>query len=118
MAPKPAKRPWGFKSVGLRFVTEPLPPRANAVVGLGLEAPYKRRVRVTHIGDEHLVCLSSDEVALLVDLCHAATFSEMLSHTAEDQRRQQRFMAEVQASLFDTAQEVWLKRRRQPLPVD
>ena len=88
------------------------------MVGLGLEAPYKRRVRVTHIGDEHLVCLSSDEVALLVDLCHAATFSEMLSHTAEDQRRQQRFMAEVQASLFDTAQEVWLKRRRQPLPVD
>jgi hypothetical protein len=75
-------------------------------------------VRVTHHGDEHLLCLSSDEVALLVDLCHAATFSEMLSHTAEDQQRQQRFMAEVQSSLFDTAQAVWLTRRRQPQPVD
>ena len=42
----------------------------------------------------------------------------MLPHTAADQRRQQRFMAEVQASLFDTAQEVWLKRRGQPLPVE
>jgi hypothetical protein len=75
-------------------------------------------VRVTHHGDEHLVCLSSDEVALLVDLCHAATFSEMLPHTAEDQRRQQRFMAEVQASLFEPAQKVWLTRRRQPLPME
>lgn len=102
----------------LQWVTERLPSRIEAVVGLGLEAPYRHRVRVTHIGDEHLVCLSSDEVALLVDLCHAATFSEMLPHSAEDQRRQQRFMAEVQASLFDTAQEVWLKRRRQPLPVE
>jgi hypothetical protein len=42
----------------------------------------------------------------------------MLSHTAEDQRRQQRFMAEVQASLFETAQKVWLTRRRQPLPME
>ncbi|MEB3200328.1 MAG: hypothetical protein VKK62_07360 [Synechococcaceae cyanobacterium] len=68
-------------------------------------------MKVTHHGDEHLLCLSSDEVALLVDLCHAATFSEMLPAAGADQRRQQRFMAEVQTSLFDTAQQVWQQRR-------
>jgi len=68
-------------------------------------------LKVTHHGDEHLVCLSSEEVALLVDLCHAAVFSDLLG---EEERgaRLKRFMGEVQTSLFATAQTVWRQKRR------
>ena len=68
-------------------------------------------MRVSHHGDEHLVCMSSEEVALLVDLCHAAAFSDELAAGADTRRRLQRFMADVQTSLFDTAQGVWNRQR-------
>jgi hypothetical protein len=75
-------------------------------------------VRVIHHGDEHLVCLSSEEVALLVDMCHAAVISDHLPARKSTQRRLRRFMGELQDSLFDTAQGVWRKRwsvaRRRP----
>ncbi|MCS5692388.1 hypothetical protein NZK33_10370 [Cyanobium sp. FGCU-6] len=68
-------------------------------------------MKVTHLDDEHLLRLSSEEVALLVDLCHAAAFSDELA-AGEDTRRQlQRFMGDVQTSLFDTAQNVWRRQR-------
>jgi hypothetical protein len=70
-------------------------------------------MKVTHHGDEHLLNLSSEEVALLVDLCHAAAFSDELASGGETRLRLQRFMGDVQSSLFETAQEVW-KRRRAP----
>jgi hypothetical protein len=70
-------------------------------------------VKVTHHGDEHLVCLSSEEVALLVDMCHAAVISDHLAAGKTTQRRLHRFMGELQSSLFDTAQTVW--RRRWPV---
>jgi len=67
-------------------------------------------VKVTHHGDEHLVCLSSEEVALLVDMCHAAVISDHLPAGKGTQRRLHHFMGELQASLFDTAQSVWRRR--------
>lgn len=70
-------------------------------------------MKVTHHGEEHLICLTSEEVALLVDLCHAAAFSDELAQGEETRRRLMRFMGEVQASLFDTAQEVWRHQRSQ-----
>ena len=72
----------------------------------------KPAVKVTHLEREHLLCLSSEEVALLVDLCHAATFSDMLPTEKETQRRLKRFMGEVQTSLHDTAQLLWKEKQR------
>lgn len=71
-------------------------------------------MKVTHHGDEHLLCLSSEEVALLVDLCHAAAFSDHLARETRRGHRLRRFMTEVQQSLFDTAQGVWRSKRRLP----
>jgi hypothetical protein len=68
-------------------------------------------MKVTHCDDEHLVCLSSDEVALLVDLCHAGAFSDELVQGQDTRRRLQRFLGEMQNSLFDTAQSVWQRQR-------
>jgi hypothetical protein len=70
-------------------------------------------MKVTHHGNQHLLNLSSEEVALLVDLCHAAAFSDELASGADTRLRLERFMGEMQASLFETAQEVW-KHRRAP----
>ena len=49
-------------------------------------------MKVTHCNDEHLVCLSSDEVALLVDLCHAGAFSDELAQGGDTRRRLKRFL--------------------------
>lgn len=68
-------------------------------------------MKVTHHGDEHLICLSSEEVALLVDMCHAAVFSDHLVTRNDTMPRLKRFMGEVQSSLFDTAQAVWRRKR-------
>ena len=70
-------------------------------------------MKVTHCNDEHLVCLSSDEVALLVDLCHAGAFSDELAQGGDTRRRLKRFLGEMQNSLFATAQEVWERQRCQ-----
>jgi hypothetical protein len=69
-------------------------------------------LKVTHHGDEHLIRLSSDEVALLVDMCHAAVISDHLTAEKDTTRRLRTFMGEVQISLFDTAQAVWARKRR------
>ncbi|MFM7395169.1 MAG: hypothetical protein ACKO22_12600 [Cyanobium sp.] len=72
-------------------------------------------MKVTHLDDEHLLRLSSEEVALLVDLCHAAAFSDELAAGADTRRQLQRFMGDVQSSLFDTAQDVWRRQRAEAL---
>jgi hypothetical protein len=69
-------------------------------------------MKVIHHGEEHLVCLSSEEVALLVDLCHAAAISDHLAAGPGSRRRLRRFMGEVQSGLFDTAQTVWQRHRK------
>jgi hypothetical protein len=68
-------------------------------------------LKVTHHGDEHLICLSSDEVALLVDMCHAAVFSDHLVCRRDREKRLKQFMGDVQMTLFDTAQSVWRRKR-------
>ena len=73
-------------------------------------------MKVSHLGDEHLLCLSSEEVALLVDLCHAAVFSDELGAAEGRSAHLRRFMADMQDSLFSTAQSVW-RRRHQSDPV-
>jgi hypothetical protein len=71
-------------------------------------------MKVTPHGEEHLVCLSSEEVALLVDLCHAAAISDHLPAGASSRRRLRRFLGEVQNGLLATAQMVWLRHRQPP----
>jgi ATP phosphoribosyltransferase regulatory subunit HisZ len=68
-------------------------------------------MKVSHLGEEHLVCLSSEEVALLVDLCHAAVFSDELGADEGRSASLRRFMEEMQQSLFSTAQSVWKQQR-------
>ena len=70
-------------------------------------------MKVTHHADEHLVCLSSEEVALLIDLCHAGAFSDELVQGKDSRRHLDRFLGEMQSSLFETAQTVWRRRRRE-----
>ena len=64
-------------------------------------------MKVSHLGDQHVLCLSSEEVALLVDLCHAGLFSDLLGHDRSPPGEVMRFMGEVQQSLVGTAQQVW-----------
>ena len=44
-------------------------------------------MRVTSVGTDHLLCLSEEEVGLLVDLCHAGDFSEHIASSAERRER-------------------------------
>jgi hypothetical protein len=61
-------------------------------------------MKVTHHGDEHLLCLSSEEVGLLVDLCHAGAFSDLLPRSRSKRRRLESFLGDVRATLMRTAQ--------------
>ena len=40
-------------------------------------------MRVSSVGTNHLLCLSEEEVSLLVDLCHAGAFSEHIASSPE-----------------------------------
>lgn len=68
-------------------------------------------MKVSHLGENHLLCLSSEEVALLVDLCHAALFSDELGASEGRSASLQRFMGQMQDSLLTTAQAEWQRRR-------
>jgi hypothetical protein len=57
-------------------------------------------MKVSRHGDQHLLCLSSEEVGLLVDLCHAGAFSDHLSSSAPRRQRLQHFLWQVQQSLL------------------
>ena len=61
-------------------------------------------MKVIHHGDEHLLCLSSEEVSLLVDLCHAGAFSDHLPRSRSRRRRVEGFLGDVRATLMRTAQ--------------
>lgn len=68
-------------------------------------------MKVIHHDDEHLLCLTSDEVALLVDLCHAGLYSDLLGHDRTPPGRMMRFVGDLQTALFSTAQRVWSRSR-------
>lgn len=61
-------------------------------------------MRVSSIGDHHLLCLSSEEVALLVDLCHAGAFSDHIAPSTERRERLKAFLWQVQQSLLPSVQ--------------
>ena len=61
-------------------------------------------MKVTHHGDQHLLCLSSEEVSQLVDLVHAGAFSDLLPRSRSKRRRLERFLSDVRTSLMRTAQ--------------
>ena len=62
-------------------------------------------MKVTHHGDQHLLCLSSEEVEYLVDLCHAGAFSDHLPRSRARRRRLEAFLGDVRATLMATAQQ-------------
>lgn len=68
-------------------------------------------MKVTHHDDAHLICLTSEEVALLLDLCHAGAFSDELVQDNDSRLRLQRLLGEMQLSLYQTAQTVWKRQR-------
>ena len=68
-------------------------------------------MKVIHKDQEHLVSLSSDEVALLLDLCFAGACSDLLPSTTSAKTRVRRFIGQVQECLLDTAQQEWLVKR-------
>ena len=68
-------------------------------------------MKVIHKDQEHLVSFSSDEVALLLDLCFAGACSDLLPSTNSAKTRVRRFVAQVQECLLDTAQQEWLAKR-------
>jgi hypothetical protein len=65
-------------------------------------------MKVTHHGDEHLLCLTSEEVSLLVDLCHAGAFSDLLPRSRRKRQRLEGFLGDVRATLMRTAQGQWM----------
>ena len=64
-------------------------------------------MKVSRHGDQHLICLSSEEVGLLVDLCHAGAFSDHLPRSAARQQRLHDFLWQVQQSLLLGVQQRW-----------
>lgn len=73
-------------------------------------------MKVTHHGEEHLLCLSSEEVALLLDLCHAGLYSDLLGHDRAGATNLMGFIGQMQHSLLGTAQGVWRRHRGRGLP--
>ena len=73
---------------------------------------------MTHRSEEKVqITRSGEEVAMLVDRCHAAAFSDLLPERRESQVRVQRFVWDVQNTLFDAAQSVWQSKRHLTMPV-
>ncbi|MFN7677734.1 MAG: hypothetical protein ACK5QW_03945 [Cyanobacteriota bacterium] len=73
-------------------------------------------VKVIHHNNEHLLCLSSEEAALLLDLCHAGVISDHLSPARNRRKRLERLVGDLQASLHAAAQSVWRRQAHGPLP--
>ncbi len=71
-------------------------------------------VRVIHHNNEHLLCLSSEEAALLLDLCHAGVISDHLSPARSRRRRLEKLLGDLQGALHATAQAVWRRQSRGP----
>ena len=68
-------------------------------------------MKVIHKDQEHLRSFSSDEVALLLDLCFAGACSDLLPSANSVKTRVRRFIAQVQECPLDIAQQEWLAKR-------
>lgn len=62
-------------------------------------------MRISSVGDNHLLCLSSEEASLLVDLCHAGAFSDHIAPSRERRERLDAFLWQVQQSLLPAVQQ-------------
>jgi hypothetical protein len=75
-------------------------------------------MKVSSVGDNHLLCLSDEEVGLLVDLCHAGAFSDHIARSAGRRERLDAFLWQVQQSLLPSVQKrygaIALKQAAQP----
>lgn len=65
------------------------------------------RVKVIHHNNEHLLCLSSEEAAMLLDLCHAGVISDHLSPTRSRRKRLESLVGDLQGALHSAAQAFW-----------
>jgi hypothetical protein len=61
-------------------------------------------MKVSSVGGDHLLCLSDEEVEMLVDLCHAGAFSEHIDPSPERRERLDAFLWQVQQSLLPAVQ--------------
>ena len=57
--------------------------------------------------------MTQEEVATLVDLCFVAAASDMISRRRESQVRVNRFLNDIQSTLFESAQQFWRSRGQQ-----
>lgn len=71
-------------------------------------------MRVAHLADHHLLLLSSEEVALLLDLIHAGAVSDELGGDARTHQDVEALIGRLQDCLFSTAQDVWRRERGKP----
>lgn len=68
-------------------------------------------MRVSSVGSNHVLCLSEDEIGLLVDLCHAGAFSEHIASSADRRERVDAFLWQVQQSLLPVVQKRYGRKR-------
>jgi hypothetical protein len=71
-------------------------------------------MRVAHLADHHLLLLSSEEVALLLDLIHAGAVSDELGGDTRTHQDVEALIGRLQDCLFSTAQDVWRRERDEP----
>lgn len=69
-------------------------------------------MRVSSVGDNHLLCLSSEEASLLVDLCHAGAFSDHIAPSRARRERLDAFLWQVQQSLLPAVQQRHSRQNR------
>ncbi|MEB3200489.1 MAG: hypothetical protein VKK62_08190 [Synechococcaceae cyanobacterium] len=68
-------------------------------------------MRVSHLAEHHLLLLTSEEVALLLDLIHAGAISDELGGDASTHQAVEALVGRLQDCLFSTAQDVWRRER-------
>ena len=58
------------------------------------------------------ITMTQEEVATLVDLCFAGAASDLVSRRKDSQLRINRFLVEVQSTLFEDVQSYWSSRQQ------
>ena len=58
------------------------------------------------------ITMTQEEVATLVDLCFAGAASDMVPRRKDSPLRINRFLVEVQSTLFEDAQSYWSSRQQ------
>lgn len=62
-------------------------------------------MKISTVDDQHVLCLSSEEASLLVDLCHAGAFSDHIAPSRDRRERLDAFLWQVQQSLLPAVQQ-------------